>query len=106
MHDALVLAVHVEEAHAGFAAVFLQGIELELGIVIQDGKGAVGGGDGMVHHRESQIGSGAFAPSRGEPAEARGEGPVGIGGASMLMIEGLPGSSPTTWGSPVLLLDG
>ena len=43
VHDTLILAVHVEEANAGFAAVFLQGVKLELGIVIEDGQRAVRG---------------------------------------------------------------
>jgi len=30
VHDALILAVHVEEADAGFAAVFLKGFKLKL----------------------------------------------------------------------------
>ena len=72
VHDTLILAVHVEETHAGFAAVFLEGIELELGIVIENGQCAVGGGDGMVHHRESEIGAADFAPFRAEPGKSLG----------------------------------
>jgi len=37
VHDALILAVHVEETDAGFAAVFFERIELELSVVIEDG---------------------------------------------------------------------
>ena len=55
MHDALVAAVHVKEPHAKLAAVLLQRIELQLGIVIEDGQRAVGGGDRVVHHRERKV---------------------------------------------------
>src|SRR5207302_1434455 len=61
VNDALILAVHVKQADAGFAAILLKGVELELGVVIEDGQGAVGSGDGMVHHRESEIGAADFA---------------------------------------------
>src|SRR5262249_23130665 len=37
VHDALVFAVHVEQAHAGFLAVALKGFELELGVLVEDG---------------------------------------------------------------------
>jgi len=75
VHDALVLAVHVKEANAGFAAVFLEGIELELGVVIEDGQSAVGGGDGMVHHGEGEIGASDFAAFGAKPAKACGDVP-------------------------------
>src|SRR5712672_1470165 len=55
VHDALILAVHVEEANAGFTAVLFQGVELELGIVIENGQRAVRGGYGVVHHGEGEI---------------------------------------------------
>src|SRR5260370_3483626 len=48
VHDALILAVHVKQAHAGLAAVLLEGIKLEIGVVIADGQRPAGGGDGMV----------------------------------------------------------
>jgi hypothetical protein len=35
--------VHVEEADAGFAAVALQGLELEFGVGVENWKQAVGG---------------------------------------------------------------
>src|SRR5882762_9702432 len=69
VHNALILAVHVEEADAGLSAVFLQGIKLELGIVIEDGQRPVCGRDGMVHHRKSKIGAAdlaAFGTKTGE----------------------------------------
>src|SRR2546425_3164648 len=72
VHDALILAVHVEEANAGFAAVFLESIELELGIVIENGQRAVGGRDGMVHYRESEVGPADLAPFRAEPGKSLG----------------------------------
>src|SRR5205807_1661751 len=74
MHDALILAVHVEETDTGFATVFLQGFKLEFGIVIQDGQRAVGGGDGMVHHRESEIGAADLAAFGAETGKGLGRG--------------------------------
>src|SRR5882724_12654046 len=74
VHDALVLAVHVEEANAGFAAVFFEGVELELGVVIEDGQSAVGGGDGMVHHGEGEIGAADLAAFGAETGEGLGRG--------------------------------
>ena len=58
--DALILAVHVEEANAGFAAIFFEGVELKLGVLIENGEGAVGGGDGVVHDGEGEIGAADF----------------------------------------------
>src|SRR6266478_1668042 len=69
VYDALILAVHVEEANAGFAAVFFEGVELELGVVIEDGQSAVGGGDGMVHHGEGEIGAADLAAFGAKPGE-------------------------------------
>ena len=37
VHNALVLAMHVEEANTGFAAVLFKGFELQLGVLIQNG---------------------------------------------------------------------
>src|SRR5260370_14643276 len=70
MHDALILAVHVEKADAGLTAVLLQGFKLELGIVVEDRQRAIGGGDGMVHHRESEIGAADLAAFRAQPGES------------------------------------
>ena len=69
VHDALIFAVHVEQTHAGFAAIFFEGVELELGVLVENGQGAVGGGNGMVHHREGEIGAAnlaAFGAKTGE----------------------------------------
>src|SRR5882672_11434052 len=55
MHDALILAVHVEEADAGFAAVFFESLELQARVGIKDRKSAVFGRNGVVHHRESEV---------------------------------------------------
>jgi len=74
VHDALILAVHVEEANAGLAAVLLEGIKLELGIVIEDGQRAVGGGDGMVHHRESEIWAADLAAFGAKTGKSLGRG--------------------------------
>src|SRR5437879_4947832 len=72
VHDALILAVHVKEADAGFAAVFLQRIELELGVVIENGQRAVRGGDGMVHHGKGEIGAADFAAFGEKSGESLG----------------------------------
>ncbi len=61
VHDALVFAVHVEQAYASFAAIFFEGVELQLGVLVEDGQGAVGGRNGMVHHGESEIGAADLA---------------------------------------------
>jgi hypothetical protein len=61
VYDALILAVHIEKAHAKFAAIFVEGIELQFGILIEDGERAVGSGNGVIHHRESEIGASNFA---------------------------------------------
>ena len=72
--DALMLAVHVEEADAEFAAVALEGFELELGVVVEDGEGAVGGGDGMIHDGEGEIGAADLAAFGFEAGEGLGRG--------------------------------
>ena len=72
VHDALILAVHVKQANAGFAAVFLQRIKLELGVVVENRQRAVGGGDGMIHHRESEVGPADLAPFGAKPREGLG----------------------------------
>jgi len=61
MHDALILAVHVEQANAGFVAVALQRFKLQLGVLIDDRQRAVGRGNRVVHHRESKIWAAHFA---------------------------------------------
>ena len=61
VHDTLLLAVHVEEAHAGFAAIFLERLKLQPRVGVDDGQCPVGGGDGVVHHREGEIGPAHFA---------------------------------------------
>src|SRR5258707_13470452 len=44
MYDALLLAVHVKEADAGFAAIFLEGLKLQAGGGGDDGQRGNGGG--------------------------------------------------------------
>src|SRR5438552_16424225 len=61
VHDTLMLAVHVKEAHAGFAAIFLERFKLEAGVGVNYGQSAIFGGDGEVHHREGEIGAADFA---------------------------------------------
>src|SRR5208283_3371715 len=72
--DALMFAVHVEEADSGFAAVALEGFELEPGVVVEDGEGAVGGGDGMVHDGEGEIGAADGAAFGAEAGKGLGRG--------------------------------
>src|ERR1041384_5026984 len=62
--DSLVAAVHVKQAHAEFAAIFLERVELQLGVVVEDRQGAIGGGDGMVHHGERKVGPADLASFR------------------------------------------
>jgi len=72
--DALMLAVHVEETHAGFATIALEGFELELGVVVEDGEGAIGGGDGMIHNGEGEVGTADLAAFGFEAGEGLGRG--------------------------------
>jgi len=72
VHDALMLAVHVEEADAGFAAVLFEGIELGFGIGVDDGESAIGGGDRVVHYGESEVGTADFAAFGAEAGESLG----------------------------------
>src|SRR5579884_1104492 len=74
VHDALILAVHVEEADTGFAAVLLEGMELGFGVLVENGQGAVGGGDGVVHDRKGEIGPADFAAFHPQPGERLGRG--------------------------------
>jgi hypothetical protein len=61
VHDALISAVHVEEAHAGLRAVAHQGFELAARVGIEDGEQAILRRDGMVHDGEGQLGATNFA---------------------------------------------
>src|SRR5260370_21153232 len=70
MHDALLLAVHVKEADAGFAAIFLEGLKLQAGVGVDDGQRAIGGGDRVVHHREGEIGAADFASLGAQAGES------------------------------------
>jgi len=72
--DALMLAVHVEEADSEFAAVALEGFELEASGVIENAEGAVGGGDGMVHDGEGKIGTADGAAFGFEAGKGLGRG--------------------------------
>ncbi len=72
MNDALVAAVHVKEAHTGFAAVFLEGFKLEPGVRVNDREGAVGGGNGVVHHGEGEVGAADFAAFRAQAGKSLG----------------------------------
>ena len=60
--DALIAAVHVEEADAAFEAILGEGFELRGSVGIDDGQVAFFGGDGVIHHREGEIGAANFAP--------------------------------------------
>src|SRR5262249_11886941 len=74
VHDALVLAVHVEKAHAGFAAVPFEGVELSDGVLIDDRQSAVGGGNGVIHYGEGEIGAADSAAIFAETGEGLGRG--------------------------------
>jgi hypothetical protein len=67
--DALILAVHVEQGNARFAAVAFEGFELAARVGVEDGKLAVFRGDGMIHHREGKLGLAHLASGRFEPRE-------------------------------------
>ena len=62
VHDALILAVHIEQPHAGFPAIPFQRFKLQLGVLVHDRQQAILGGHGVVHHREGQVGPPHFAP--------------------------------------------
>src|SRR5207302_9766809 len=74
VHDALILAVHVKKADAGFAAVFFEGVKLGFRVVIEDGQRAVSSGVRMVHHRKREIGAAGFAAFGSAPGERLGRG--------------------------------
>src|SRR5882672_7551924 len=74
VHDALILAVHVEEADAGIAAVFLESLELQACVGINDRQSPVFGGNGVVHHRKSEVGTADLAALRLESGEGLGRG--------------------------------
>src|SRR6266851_452255 len=105
VHDALVLAVHVEEADAGFTAIFLEGIELQFGVVVENRQRAVGGRDGMVHHRESEIGAANLAAFRAETGEGLGRGALVYEVAVNVDDGGLPGLLANDVGVPDLLIE-
>src|SRR5579859_116102 len=69
VHDALIFAVHIEQANAGFAAIFFEGFKLEAGVGVNNREGAVLGGDGVIHYGESEIGAAYFAAFRFESGE-------------------------------------
>src|SRR5216683_669619 len=105
VHDALVLAVHVEEADAGFTAIFLEGIELQFGVVVENRQRAVGGRDRMVHHRESEIGAANLAAFRAETGEGLGRGALVYEVAVNVDDGGLPGLLANDVGVPDLLIE-
>ncbi len=70
VHDALIAAAHVEQVDAKFLAIARQRVELRGGVGIGHGDVAVFRRDGVVHHREGQIGAAHFA-ARGLDAGKR-----------------------------------
>src|SRR5260370_20357852 len=70
MYDALLLAVHIKEADAGFAAIFVEGLKLQARVGVDDGQSAIGGGDRVVHHREGEIGAADFASLGAQAGES------------------------------------
>jgi hypothetical protein len=67
--DALVFAVHVKQTDAEFFAILFESFKLQLGVLVEDGQGAIGGGDGMVHHGEGEIGATNFTAFGTEPSK-------------------------------------
>src|SRR5712672_4862954 len=65
-----MLAVHVKEADAGFAAIFLERFKLQAGVGVDDGQGAIFGGNGVVHNREGEIGAADFASFGAQAGES------------------------------------
>ncbi len=61
VHDALIAAVHVEQADASFAAIFGEGFELSGGVGVEHRQITIFCGDGVVHHGESQFRAANFA---------------------------------------------
>ena len=61
MHDALMFAVHVEQANARFFTISFECIELRFCILVKDRQRAIFRGHGMIHHREREIWAANFA---------------------------------------------
>ncbi len=61
VNDALVLAVHVEQADAAFAAISFERLKLEARVGVENGERAVLGRNGVVHHGKGEIGAANFA---------------------------------------------
>ena len=59
--DALVAAGHVKERDAVAGAILRQRFDLQARVLVHDGQMAILGGDGMVHHREGEIGAAHLA---------------------------------------------
>src|SRR6266436_8577508 len=72
VYDALILAVHVEQANSGFLAVFFQRVELRFSVLIENREKAIFGGNGVVHHRESKIWPANFTAFRTQARERLG----------------------------------
>src|SRR5262249_57125088 len=62
VHDALVLAVHVEQPNAGLAAIALQGFKLQFRVLIDDWQGPVRCRNRVVHHGKGKIGPPNLSP--------------------------------------------
>jgi len=67
--DALVFAVHVEQAHAGFTAIPFKRFKLEFRVLIEDRERTIRGGHGVVHHCESKVRAADFATFGFEPCK-------------------------------------
>src|SRR5258707_2388989 len=55
MYDALLLAVHVKQADAGFAAIFVERLKLQAGGGVDEWTRAVGGGGRVGHTPAGEI---------------------------------------------------
>src|SRR6476646_6722475 len=69
VYDALILAVHIEQADAGLFAILFQRVELRFGILVDNRQETVFGGYRVIHHCESQVGAAHFAAFRAQAGE-------------------------------------
>src|SRR6266568_4655684 len=105
VHDALVAAVHIEQAHAGFAAVLLEGIELQLRGLVNDRQRAVGRWYGVVHHGECQIGAADLAAFGAETGKGLGRSALMDQVAVNVDERGLAGRFVNNMGVPDFLVE-
>src|SRR5258706_14947535 len=91
-----MLAVHVKEAHAGSAAIFLERLKLQARVGVDDGQRAIFGGDGVVHDGEGEIGAADFAslgPRAGKGLRGRALRGAGAGTLDERGVAGCSGAA-------------